>query len=97
MRKLMMQMVNILGVKTELGSPMICMYLLGLPDHYTNRTFVTFYWKSFVSEVLNCWKGEDELIDSVKVTLCRSKGSIMGVSPVEDYVHSLRVRAHVFV
>ncbi|PBK59899.1 hypothetical protein ARMSODRAFT_898773 [Armillaria solidipes] len=66
-RKLMTQMVNVLGAKTELGSPMICTYLLGLPDHYTNRTFVTFYWKSFVSEVLNCWKGDDDLIDSVKV------------------------------
>lgn len=87
MCKLMTQMVNVLGAKTELGSPMICTYLLGLPDHYTNHTFVTFYWKSFVSEMLNCWKGDDDLVDSVKVTLRRSKGSIMGVSPVEDYVH----------
>ncbi|KAK0435838.1 hypothetical protein EV421DRAFT_1663118, partial [Armillaria borealis] len=55
-RKLMTQMVNVLGAKMEIGAPMICSYLLGLPDHYTNHTFVTFYWKSFVSEVKNSWK-----------------------------------------
>ncbi|PBK94439.1 hypothetical protein ARMGADRAFT_927965 [Armillaria gallica] len=35
-RKTMAQMVNVLGAKTELGSPMVCSYLLGLPDHYMN-------------------------------------------------------------
>ncbi|PBK59986.1 hypothetical protein ARMSODRAFT_845549, partial [Armillaria solidipes] len=62
-RKVMTQMVNVLGAKTKLSSPMICSYLLNLPDHYTNHKFTTFYWKSFV------------------------KGMIMGVSPVEDYIH----------
>ncbi|KAK0207531.1 hypothetical protein IW262DRAFT_1281981, partial [Armillaria fumosa] len=47
---LMTQMVNVLDAKTELGSPMICLYLLGLPDHYTNKQFTMFYWKSFVSD-----------------------------------------------
>ncbi|PBL04587.1 hypothetical protein ARMGADRAFT_901541, partial [Armillaria gallica] len=48
--KLMTQMVNVLGAKTEIGSPMICSYLLGFPDHYTNKKFSMFYWKAFVSE-----------------------------------------------
>ncbi|TFK57899.1 hypothetical protein BDN72DRAFT_748303, partial [Pluteus cervinus] len=53
-RKLMTRIVNILSAKMELGSPMICMYLLGNPDHYTNLQFTSFYWKSFVNEA-NKW------------------------------------------
>ncbi|KAK0465728.1 hypothetical protein IW261DRAFT_1574878 [Armillaria novae-zelandiae] len=84
----MTQMVNVLGAKTELGSPMICSYLLGFPDHYTNRQFVTFYWKSFVSEASRYWKTDNNVGgDSVKVTLRKSRGAIVGVSPVEDYIH----------
>ncbi|KAK0472967.1 hypothetical protein IW261DRAFT_1570337 [Armillaria novae-zelandiae] len=87
-RKLMTQMVNVLGAKTELGSPMICSYLLGFPDHYTNRQFVTFYWKSFVLEASHYWKMDDNVDgDSVKVTLHKSHGAIVGVSPIEDYIH----------
>ncbi|KAF8231792.1 hypothetical protein L208DRAFT_1275349, partial [Tricholoma matsutake] len=41
------KIVNYLSAKTEMGSPMICLYLLGNPDHYTNHTFVPFYWQSF--------------------------------------------------
>ncbi|TFK59091.1 hypothetical protein BDN72DRAFT_744058, partial [Pluteus cervinus] len=53
-RKMMTRIVNILSAKMELGSPMICMYLLGNPDHYTNVTFTSFYWKSFVNEANKC-------------------------------------------
>ncbi|KAK0224910.1 hypothetical protein EDD85DRAFT_728027, partial [Armillaria nabsnona] len=56
----MTQMVNVLGAKMKIGAPMICSYLLGLPDHYTNRTFTTFYWKSFVSEAKNDWLNETD-------------------------------------
>ncbi len=86
-RKLMTQMVNILGAKTELGSPMICTYLLGLPDHYTNRQFATFYWKSFVTEARNFWLADGERPNDVKITLKRGNRNIVGVSPVEDYIH----------
>ena len=34
-RKLMTKMVNTMSVKLELGSPMICLYLLRNPDHYS--------------------------------------------------------------
>ena len=50
-RKLMTKMVNAMSAKLELGSPMICLYLLGNPDHYTSHRFVPFYWFSFVQEV----------------------------------------------
>ncbi|KAK0433762.1 hypothetical protein EV421DRAFT_1718248 [Armillaria borealis] len=85
-RKLMTQMVNVLGAKMEIGAPMICSYLLGLPDHYTNCTFVTFYWKSFVSEVRNSWKSENEPLEEVKIQIKRKDDKVIGVSPVEDYM-----------
>ncbi|KAJ4479509.1 hypothetical protein C8J55DRAFT_396537, partial [Lentinula edodes] len=44
----MTKMVNLLATKLELGSPMISMYLLQNPDHYTSQIFVPFYWKPFV-------------------------------------------------
>jgi hypothetical protein len=49
-RKLMTRIMNSLSAKMEIGSPMACMYLLGNPDHYTDHTFVPFYWQSFVRE-----------------------------------------------
>ena len=54
-RKLMTKMVNAMSAKLELGSPMICLYLLGNPDHYTGHRFVPFYWLSFVQEVRKAW------------------------------------------
>ena len=60
-RKLMTKMVNTMSVKLELGSPMICLYLLGNPDHYTSHQFVPFYWLSFVQEVRKVW--DEDLTD----------------------------------
>ncbi|PBK91905.1 hypothetical protein ARMGADRAFT_898544, partial [Armillaria gallica] len=80
-------MVNVLGVKTEIGSPMICSYLLRFPDHYTNKKFAMFYWKAFVLEAASGWKMVDGDIKKVKVALRNKKGNIIGVSPVEDYIH----------
>jgi len=55
-RRLITKIVNALTVKLEIGGPMASLYLLGNPDHYTNRDFVVFYWKSYVAEVLKAWK-----------------------------------------
>ena len=43
---IMTKIVNLLNAKAEMGS-MICMYLLGNPDHNTSHTFVPFYWQPF--------------------------------------------------
>ncbi|KAK0225730.1 hypothetical protein IW262DRAFT_1267607, partial [Armillaria fumosa] len=86
-RKLMTQMVNMLGAKLEIGAPMICSYLLGLPDHYTNHTFVTFYWRSFVAEVKNDWKVEGDVIEEIKIHIKRKDNAIIGICRVEDYIH----------
>ncbi|KAK0468780.1 hypothetical protein IW261DRAFT_1573384 [Armillaria novae-zelandiae] len=47
-----------------------------------------FYWKLFMSEAGHYWKTDNNIDgDSVNVTLCKSRGAIVGVSPVEDYIH----------
>ena len=53
--KLMMKIVNSLSAKMEMGSPMICMYILGNPDHYKSHTFQVFYWMSFVNAARSAW------------------------------------------
>ncbi|THU97440.1 hypothetical protein K435DRAFT_662752, partial [Dendrothele bispora CBS 962.96] len=34
----------------ELGAPIICVYLLDNPDHYTSHIFKPFHWSSYVTE-----------------------------------------------
>jgi hypothetical protein len=72
----------------ELGAPMICMYLLDKPDHYTSHKFKPFHWKSFVSEAQKYWKSEqnEQENDDHKVILIRKNGKIFGISRVYDYI-----------
>ncbi|KAA1479658.1 hypothetical protein DENSPDRAFT_749816, partial [Dentipellis sp. KUC8613] len=44
----MVQIVNALTVKQEIGGPLASLYLLGNPDHYTNFSFKAFFWNSYV-------------------------------------------------
>ena len=82
----MNKIVNALSVKSEMGGPMVCMYLLGNPDHYTNHTFVPFFWYSFVAEAQKAWEQVDSNHEE-KVTLVRTKIQIVGFSPVYDYIY----------
>ncbi|KAF8988955.1 hypothetical protein BDZ89DRAFT_928379, partial [Hymenopellis radicata] len=45
------RIVNNLGIKMEIGNPLMCSYLLGFPDHYTNAKFVLFFWKHYYSKL----------------------------------------------
>ena len=54
-RKLMTKIVNSLSAKMEMGSPMICMYMLNNPDHYKSHNFRVFYWISFVNFARSPW------------------------------------------
>ena len=86
-RRLITKIVNALTVKLEIGGPMASLYLLGNPDHYTNRDFVVFYWKSYVAEVLKAWK-EDGDVQSDKVVLLKDvDGEYIGLSMVDDYIY----------
>ena len=80
----MTKVANLLSAKAEMGAPMIAMYLLGNPDHYTSHTFIPFYWKSYVQEVQNSFS--DELKEPQKVTVIMKKGKIVGLSPIHDYL-----------
>ena len=96
-RHFMTKIANLLSAKAEMGAPMICMYLLGNPDHYTSHDFVPFYWQLYVAEVRRQFDSID--IDSVqqpqKVTLIKKKGRLVGLSPVHDYVHRASELDHV--
>ena len=84
-RCVMIKVVNLPSAKMEMGAPMICMYLLDNPDHYTNHTFVPFYWQSYVTEAHSCF--EETTLEKHKVALIKHKGCIIGLSPVFDYIY----------
>jgi len=67
--KLMVQMVNAMSAKMEMGGPMACMYLLGHEDHYTSHSFKTFFWKGYVNQVRNTWEKEDAMKRKMPWTL----------------------------
>ena len=83
---IMTKVVNLLSAKIEMGAPMICMYLLGNPDHYTNYSFVPFYWQSFVTEARKDFETSD-IQDIHKIALIKKRGRILGLSPVYDYIY----------
>ncbi|KAJ3820792.1 hypothetical protein F5880DRAFT_1487394, partial [Lentinula raphanica] len=85
-RTLMTKMVNLLATKLELGSPMICMYLLQNPDHYTSHTFIPFYWVTFVSEARKFWYPNVESEDT-RVLLIKRNNKYIGLSSTFDYTH----------
>jgi hypothetical protein len=87
-RSLLTKIVKALTAKLEIGDPMAFLYLLGNPDHYTNKKFVVFYWKGFVTEALKAWK-EGGDVQSDKVILLRNvDGEYIGLSTV-DYMYRL--------
>ena len=81
----MTKIANLLSAKAEMGSPMICMYLLGNPDHYTSHMFVPFYWQSFVTQVRQDFDADEQEVQTT--TLGKKKGKIIGLSPVYDYIY----------
>ncbi|KAF8225975.1 hypothetical protein L208DRAFT_1184780, partial [Tricholoma matsutake] len=82
----MTKVVNSLSTKMEMGSPMICMYLLGNLDHYKSHDFRVFYWKSFVAVARSAWV-EKTLKPSKPVLDSESKNHVYGLSPVQDYMY----------
>jgi hypothetical protein len=83
-RMIMTKIVNMISAKMEMGAPMISMYLLGNPDHYTDHSFVPFFWQSYITEAEREFRND---LDPMKVTLVKQRGRIVGVSPVFDYIY----------
>lgn len=63
----MTKMVKMMSAKLKMGSPMICMYLLGNPDHYTSH--------KFVNKVRKSWNEDfgEELPEKVAIFNTREK------------------------
>ena len=90
-RSLITKMVNALTAASEIGGPMASMYLLKHPDHYTSHKFRVFYWRSFVTEVMQAWTDSGDIADPVKSTVIlglkdNSRGKVVALSPVIDYI-----------
>ena len=87
-RSFMTKIANLLSAKAEIGAPMICMYLLGNPDHYKSHEFIPFYLQPFVMEARKAFEEEKKPSEgALKVTLIKRKGRVIGLSPVQDYVY----------
>ncbi|KAJ3764373.1 hypothetical protein EV360DRAFT_31629, partial [Lentinula raphanica] len=87
-------MVNLLSTKLELGSPMICMYLLQNPDHYSSHTFVPFYWNTFVTEARKYWYPNIESEDT-RVLLIKHKNKYVELSSTFDYMYRPKDHEHI--
>ncbi|KAF8221891.1 hypothetical protein L208DRAFT_1325605 [Tricholoma matsutake] len=81
----MTKVVNSLSTKMEMGSPMICMYLLGNPDHYKSHNFRVFYWQSFVAVARSAWV--EKTSKPRKVPILQYRDHIYGLLPVQDYMY----------
>ncbi|KAG6914216.1 hypothetical protein DXG01_001718 [Tephrocybe rancida] len=89
-RSLMTKMANVLSAKSEMGSPMICMYLLGNPDHYTGHTFETVHWPSYVKEAQHVWTTDNDPnqpLESEKLPIIKKHGRVVGLAQVYDYIY----------
>ncbi|KAJ3893502.1 hypothetical protein GG344DRAFT_16835, partial [Lentinula edodes] len=80
------RIVNLLSTKLELGSPMISLYLLKNPDHYTSHNFVPFYWRTYVSAARSVFN-ENEPNSEPKVILTKRWDKLIGLSSALDYTH----------
>jgi len=91
--QLMTKVVSSLSAKGDIGRPMIGLYLLDNPDHYTSHTFVPFYWQSFVSKARSAWNTDSNhqqphLTDDMpeKITMLQQQHNTVGFSPVDNYL-----------
>jgi hypothetical protein len=90
-RKLVTQMMNSFTAKSEIGTPMSALYLLGNPDHYTSHDFIPFYWKSFVHHIFfepaPNEDAEESPKPSEKVVIQNKAGKYVAYSAVFDYIY----------
>ena len=73
----MTQVANLLSARSEMGAPMISMYLLGNPDHYTDYSFIPFYWQQYVQQAQCDFTDADSAASAggqQKVTIIKKKG-----------------------
>ncbi|TRM55220.1 hypothetical protein BD626DRAFT_419802 [Schizophyllum amplum] len=71
----------------ELGAPMVAMYLVNNPDHYTSHRFKPFFWHPYVAIVREFWLPEEDKLDEERVLLMKKRGNVVGVSETQNYVY----------
>ncbi|KAL1738834.1 hypothetical protein HDZ31DRAFT_13240, partial [Schizophyllum fasciatum] len=87
-RRLMVQMVNALAPRMEIGSPLAASYLLDLPDHYKSHEFVLIWWKSYVNRVLDdCPHTARPRAFEERVVVRNEDGELVGTSIIDDYIY----------
>ncbi|KAF5337331.1 hypothetical protein D9611_002867 [Ephemerocybe angulata] len=86
-RQLMTRIINLISAKMELGAPMISLYLLGNPDHYTGHTFKPLFWRMYAIEAARPYQQEDVGDGEDKVVLMKKDGQYCEISFVFDYIY----------
>ncbi|KAF7789846.1 hypothetical protein EIP86_000794 [Pleurotus ostreatoroseus] len=89
-RKVITKIVNALTAKSEIGSPMACMYLLKHPDHYTSHKFAKFYWRDFVRVVERAWNIKTEYTTGKSanmVVMGREDDKLIPLCSEYDYIY----------
>lgn len=101
-RRILLKVVNNLTSRSEIGSPMASMYLLGNPDHYTSHHFVRLWWRHFVSVGWNHFRSSDEPsstedVDDETVRIGKVGEVFVSLSTTDDYIYRPRELAHLNV
>ncbi|KZT03008.1 uncharacterized protein LAESUDRAFT_660533, partial [Laetiporus sulphureus 93-53] len=100
-RMVVTKVVNALSAKMEIGGPMVCSYLLGFPDHYTNIHFKKFFWAPYINYVVNTSGGiastsaisdlhcniDGYNDDRDRVVIGQSKREIVPLNKINDYIY----------
>ncbi|KAJ7288738.1 hypothetical protein C8J57DRAFT_953978, partial [Mycena rebaudengoi] len=88
-------MVNSLSSKSQIGSPMACLYFLRNKDHYTNLDFKVFWWKSYFVSKLDSDPNTQNLqpedmedgVEKECVDIAHGADGYVGITNGNDYVH----------
>ncbi len=90
-RRVITKVVNVLSARREIGGPAACSYLLGNPDHYTNREFKVLYWYTYLKRAManvapehDVLTKSDRIDDKVLMTVTEKR--VVGLSKVNDYI-----------
>ncbi|KAI0757500.1 hypothetical protein C8Q80DRAFT_1079729, partial [Daedaleopsis nitida] len=92
-RKLITKIVNALTATSDIGGPMVLMYLLKHPDHYTSHRFRMCFWKGYIYEVMKAWPDSsaigvegDSKVMLGKRTDDTQAQEVVALSPILDYI-----------
>ena len=89
-RTVIVKVVNALSASAETGGPAVCAYLLGQPDHYTDRKFKVFHWYQYCLAAKSAFldeSAEPEDRGRERVLFVKSGERIVQLNKVDDYIY----------